>query len=56
MGNRSVFTDHSLFEFSYAVYMLINELLEGMLSHVDAAICVSLTGYLRPHTRISTQS
>jgi phosphatidylinositol N-acetylglucosaminyltransferase subunit A len=45
MGIRTVFTDHSLFGFDDAASILTNKLLEGMLSHVDAAICVSHTGY-----------
>lgn len=44
MGIRTVFTDHSLFGFDDAASILTNKLLEGMLSHVDAAICVSHTG------------
>jgi hypothetical protein len=47
MGIRTVFTDHSLFGFDDAASILTNKLLEGMLSHVDAAICVSHTGYAR---------
>lgn len=46
MGARTVFTDHSLFGFSDAASILTNKLLEGMLRNVDAAICVSHTGYL----------
>ena len=44
MGIRTVFTDHSLFGFDDAASILTNKLLEAMLSHVDAAICVSHTG------------
>lgn len=46
MGIRTVFTDHSLFGFDDAASILTNKLLQGMLSHVDAAICVSHTGYV----------
>ena len=46
MGIRTVFTDHSLFGFDDAASILTNKLLEGMLSHVDAAICVSHTGHV----------
>ena len=46
MGIRTVFTDHSLFGFNDAASILTNKLLEGMLSHVDAAICVSHTGHV----------
>ena len=46
MGIRTVFTDHSLFGFDDAASILTNKLLEAMLSHVDAAICVSHTGYV----------
>ena len=47
MGIRTVFTDHSLFGFDDAASILTNKLLEGMLSHVDAAICVSHTGHVK---------
>ena len=46
MGIRTVFTDHSLFGFDDAASILTNKLLEAMLSHVDAAICVSHTGHV----------
>ena len=45
MGVRTVFTDHSLFGFDDAASILTNKLLEGALRNVDAAICVSHTGY-----------
>ena len=47
MGIRTVFTDHSLFGFDDAASILTNKLLEGMLSHADAAICVSHTGHVK---------
>jgi hypothetical protein len=47
MGIRTVFTDHSLFGFDDAASILTNKLLEAMLSHVDAAICVSHTGHVK---------
>lgn len=47
MGIRTVFTDHSLFGFDDAASILTNKLLEGMLNHVDAAICVSHTGHVK---------
>ena len=47
MGIRTVFTDHSLFGFDDAASILTNKLLEGALRSVDAAICVSNTGYHR---------
>ena len=62
MGIRTVFTDHSLFGFDDAASILTNKLLEGMLSHVDAAICVSHTGHVKllgpsdPPTHCSTSS
>lgn len=46
MGIRTVFTDHSLFGFDDAASILTNKLLEGMLNHADAAICVSHTGHV----------
>lgn len=46
MGIRTVFTDHSLFGFDDAASILTNKLLAGMLSHADAAICVSHTGHV----------
>jgi phosphatidylinositol glycan class A protein len=42
---RTVFTDHSLFGFDNAAAILTNKLLACTLVHVDAAICVSHTGY-----------
>lgn len=55
MGIRTVFTDHSLFGFDDAASILTNKLLEGMLSHVDAAICVSHTGHAVPSARFTLQ-
>ncbi len=46
MGVRTVFTDHSLFGFDDAASILTNKLLEAALRNVDAAICVSHTGYV----------
>ena len=46
MGIRTVFTDHSLFGFADAASILTNKLVEAMLKNVDAAICVSHTGYV----------
>jgi len=46
MGVKTVFTDHSLFGFGDAVGILTNKLLAGALRNVDAAICVSNTGYV----------
>ena len=45
VGVRTVFTDHSLFGFDDAASILTNKLLEAALRNVDAAICVSHTGY-----------
>jgi len=45
-GVRTVFTDHSLFGFGDAVGILTNKLLAGALRNVDAAICVSNTGWV----------
>ena len=45
MGIKTVFTDHSLFGFADAASILTNKLLKATLSSVDAAICVSHTGY-----------
>lgn len=55
MGIRTVFTDHSLFGFDDAASILTNKLLEGMLSHVDAAICVSHTGHAVSSVRFTLQ-
>ena len=46
LGVRTVFTDHSLFGFDDAASILTNKLLEAALRNVDAAICVSHTGYV----------
>ena len=46
LGVRTVFTDHSLFGFDDAASILTNKLLEAALRNVDAAICVSHTGYI----------
>ena len=41
---RTVFTDHSLFEFGSAVGILTNKLLAGALRNIDAVVCVSHAG------------
>jgi phosphatidylinositol glycan class A protein len=46
MGVRTCFTDHSLFGFDDAASILTNKLLVGALLNVDAAICVSYTGFV----------
>lgn len=46
LGVRTIFTDHSLFGFEDAASILTNKLLEAALRNVDAAICVSHTGYV----------
>lgn len=48
MNVRTCFTDHSLFGFADAASILTNKLLRGALLNVDAAICVSHTGYVHP--------
>jgi hypothetical protein len=41
---RTVFTDHSLFEFGSAVGILTNKLLAGAMRNIDAVVCVSHAG------------
>lgn len=48
LGIRTVWTDHSLFGFGDAVGVLTNKLLRGCLRNLDAGICVSHTGSVRP--------
>jgi phosphatidylinositol glycan class A protein len=43
MGVRTVFTDHSLFEFKDAASIHLNKVLKWALSEIDAAIAVSHT-------------
>lgn len=44
-GVHTVFTDHSLFGFDDAASITTNKLLAATLASVDAAICVSHTGF-----------
>lgn len=43
LGVRTVFTDHSLFEFSDAASIHLNKALKWFLCEIDAAIAVSHT-------------